>query len=187
MCLNPNDVSLRFQSSNFHKKGLLKKTKQKTSISAAAAYAWFYFWPSFKMHHFRWACVYFLSRPVEKTAVGARGCPGWPLRHGDADARGVKVYSCWEVTPVWPAPENIYLHHLFLTRWSYTAGNLSLWMAKVLNYWSAVKQNVWEPEIKTLTLSHWNNLWLCCHFLQETSKVFAFVSYWFLILLPGSS
>lgn len=132
-------------------------------------------------------CVLLVPSLCEKTAVGAHGCPGWPLRHGDADARGVKVYSCWEVTPVWPAPENIYLHHLFLTCWLYTAGNLSLWMGKVLNYWSAVKQKVWEPEIKTLTLSHWNNLWLWCHFRQETSKVFAFVPYWFLILLPGSS
>lgn len=96
-------------------------------------------------------CVLPVPSLCEKTAVGVRGCPGWPLWCGHADttcrdtACGINVYSCWEVTPFQLSPKtpSTYFWHRL-----YTAGNSSPWMAKAFNYWLVVNQKVWELEIK---------------------------------------
>lgn len=76
---------------------------------ASAAYARFYFWSSFEMHHFKWAPVYFLSRPCENscgsTWVSRLTSTARRRRRALWTACGGTVSSCREVTPVWPAPE----------------------------------------------------------------------------------
>lgn len=140
----------------------------KRNNSTAAAYAWFYSWVSFEMHHFRQApaCT---SCPV---LVRINSCGStWVSRltstawgHIDWGGGGVGVVAaprfinplnlsrCCESTPVWPAPKggkkSTFCDHLFLTWWLYTAWSSSPLMAKVFNYWLVVRQKVLVLEIK---------------------------------------
>lgn len=87
-------------------------------------------------------CVLPVPSLCEKTAVGARGCPGWPLWRSRADGLRCK---CLQL--LWGDSLSS-TFYLFLTHRLYTAGNSGPWMANAFNYWLVVNQKVWELEIK---------------------------------------
>lgn len=76
------DVPSGLQSSNFHKNGIPFLLRQFCCSCICMILFLVFIWDaSLQMG----SCVFPVPSLGEKTAVGARGCPGWPLRHGDAD------------------------------------------------------------------------------------------------------